>query len=87
VISVRRLDDGPLAAGSCVRVEQLRIRPTEYVVTEFEPGRSCTWVATSPGVLTTAGYLLERGSTRVTLAVQQAGPRGRGDGTVLPPSH
>ena len=27
-----------------------RIPPTEYVVTELEPGRSFAWVATGPGV-------------------------------------
>ncbi|WP_448613839.1 SRPBCC family protein [Modestobacter sp. URMC 112] len=79
VISVRRLDDGPLAVGSRVRVEQPRIPATVYAVTELEPGRSFTWVATGPGVRTTARHVLERlsaGGTRVTLAVEQAGPVG-----------
>src|SRR5688572_6601747 len=79
VTSVRRLDDGPLAVGSRVRVEQPRIPPTEYVVTEFEPNRSFTWTATGPGVRTTARHRLEQlgaGTTRVTLAVEQAGPLG-----------
>ena len=79
VVSVRRLDDGPLAVGSRARVAQPRIPPTEYVVTELEPSRSFTWVATSPGVRTTARHLLEAldtGGTRVTLAVEQAGPVG-----------
>ncbi|MGY1761644.1 SRPBCC family protein [Geodermatophilus sp. SYSU D00779] len=79
VTSVRRLDDGPLAVGSRARVEQPRIPPTEYVVTELKPGCSFTWVATGPGVRTTARHLLESlgpGSSRVTLAVEQAGPVG-----------
>ena len=42
VISGRRLDDGPLAIGSRVRVEQPRIPPTKYVATELEPSRSFT---------------------------------------------
>ena len=79
VTSVRRLDDGPLAVGSRVRVEQPRIPPTEYVVTELEPSRSFTWVANGPGIRTTARHLLEErgpGSTRVTLAVEQSGVLG-----------
>lgn len=54
---------------------QPRIAPTEYVVTELEPGHSFTWVATGPGVPTTARHLSEKlgtGNTRVTLAVEQA---------------
>lgn len=80
VTSVRRLDDGPLAVGSRTTIEQPRIPPTEYEVTELEPGRSFTWVAEGPGVRTTARHGLERldaGRTRVTLSVQQAGWLGR----------
>jgi uncharacterized membrane protein len=79
VTSVRRLDDGPLAVGTRARIEQPRIPPTEYVVTELEPGQSFTWVATGPGVRTTARHVLEErdGRTRVTLAVEQAGLVGR----------
>ncbi|MCW2635137.1 MAG: Polyketide cyclase/dehydrase [Blastococcus sp.] len=79
VTSVRRLDDGPLAVGSRIRMEQPRIPPTEYVVTELEPRRSFTLVATGPGVRTTARHLLEElgtGGTRVTLGVEMAGPVG-----------
>ncbi len=77
VTSVRRLDDGPLSVGSRARVEQPRIPPSVYVVTELEPSRSFTWVATGPGVHTTARHQLEDlgpAGTRVTLAVEQAGP-------------
>jgi uncharacterized membrane protein len=79
VTSVRRLDDGPLAVGSRVRVEQPRIPPTEYLVTELEAGHSFTWAATGPGVRTPARHVLEdvgTTTTRVTLAVEQAGPVG-----------
>jgi hypothetical protein len=60
-------------------VEQPRIPPTEYVVTELQRSRSFTCVATGPGVRTTARHLLEElgaGGTRVTLAVEQARPMG-----------
>ncbi|MGY1845881.1 SRPBCC family protein [Blastococcus sp. SYSU DS1021] len=76
--SVRRVD-GSLAVGSRVRLKQPRIPPTEYVVTELEPDHSFPWVATSPGVRTTARHLFEAlgtGSTRLTLTVEQAGPVG-----------
>ena len=49
VTSVRRLDEGPLRTGSRAKIQQPRIPENEYVVTELEPGRSFTWVATSPG--------------------------------------
>jgi uncharacterized membrane protein len=90
VTSVRRLDDGPLAVGSRVWVEQPRTPSTEYVVTELQPSRSFTWVATGPGVRTTAWHLLEdlgTGGTRVTLTVEQAGPVGVVMGRLYRPPH
>ncbi|CAN7480230.1 SRPBCC family protein [Knoellia sp. LjRoot47] len=79
VNAVTRLDSDSLGLGSRVRVEQPRLPATEYVVTEFEPGTGFTWVATGPGVRTTARHRIESraGSTsRVRLSVQQAGPVG-----------
>ena len=76
VTSVGRLDDGPLRLGSRAKIRQPRIPETEYVVTELEPGRSFTWVATGPGVLTTARHDVEAlpgGGTRVRLSVTQSG--------------
>ena len=76
VTSVRRLDDGPLRVGSRARIDQPRIPETEYVVSELEPGRSFTWVATGPGVRTTARHDAEPlpdGRTRVRLSVTQEG--------------
>jgi uncharacterized protein YndB with AHSA1/START domain len=76
VTMVRRLDEGPLRTGSRARIRQPRVPETEYVVTELEPGRSFTWVATGPGVLTTARHDVEPlpgGGTRVVLSLSQAG--------------
>lgn len=76
VTSVRRLDEGPLRVGSRAKINQPRIPETEYVVTEVEPGRSFTWVATGPGVRTTARHDAEPLpgiGTRVRLSVSQSG--------------
>ncbi|EAP98542.1 hypothetical protein JNB_00200 [Janibacter sp. HTCC2649] len=79
VTSVTRLDEGPLAVGSKARVEQPKLPPTEYTVTEVEPGRSFTWVAKGPGVLTMARHSVEAqsgGGTRALLSVEQTGLLG-----------
>lgn len=80
VTSVTRLDEGPLRLGSRTQVEQPRLPPAVYVVTELFPGRSFTWVAESPGVRTIARHGIEPlpgGRTRVRLGVEQAGPLGK----------
>jgi len=75
VTSVRRLDEGPLRSGSRASISQPRIPVTEYTVTELAAGQSFTWVATGPGVQTTARHSIERlsGENRVRLAFEQAG--------------
>ena len=76
VNSVTRLDEGPLRSGSRAKISQPKIPETEYVVTELDPGRSFTWVASGPGVKTTARHDVEAlpdGGARVTLAVEQSG--------------
>lgn len=80
VTSVSRLDEGPLTLNSRARIEQPKLPPTEYVVTELSPGQSFTWVATSPGVRTIARHQvksLPRGGTRARLSVEQTGPLGK----------
>jgi uncharacterized protein YndB with AHSA1/START domain len=81
VTTVMRLDEGPLRVGSKARIAQPKLPESEYTVTALEPGRSFTWVAKAPGVVTTASHTLEptddgRG-TRLRLAVEQGGWLGR----------
>ena len=73
--SVRLLDPGPLRVGSRAQVTQPRLPGSEYVVTALTPGRSFTWVATSPGVRTTARHDVAPlgDGTRVRLSVTQQG--------------
>ena len=76
VTKVRRVDDGPIRLGSRAKISQPKIPETEYLVTALDPGRSFTWVATGPGVTTTARHAVEvlsGGGCRVTLAVEQEG--------------
>lgn len=76
VTSVRRPEEGPLRLGSRATISQPRIPETEYVVTELDPERSFTWVATGPGVVSTARHEVEPlpdGRTRVRLSVSQSG--------------
>jgi uncharacterized membrane protein len=80
VTSVERLDgSGPLQVGSRARVRQPKLPAATWQVTELVPGRSFTWVATGPGVRTTAGHVVEptgEASCRVTAWLEQAGALG-----------
>ena len=80
VTSVKRVDEGPLRSGSRAKIEQPKIPTTEYVVTELDDGRAFTWVASGPGVKTTARHAidaLDGHRSRVTLGVEQQGWLGR----------
>ncbi len=52
---VTRLEPGPLRVGSTARVQQPKVRPTVWTVTELAHQRSFTWTASSPGIRLT-GY-------------------------------
>ena len=80
VSSVERLDGvGPLEVGSRTKIRQPKLPVATWKVTELVPGRSFTWVATGPGVRTTAGHVVEptgEASCRVTAWLEQAGALG-----------
>ncbi|HEX4817296.1 MAG TPA: SRPBCC family protein [Nonomuraea sp.] len=75
--SVRRLDDGPLGAGSRVRIKQPGLPALDWVVTELHPGTSFTWQAAAPGATTTAGHAItprRGGGVSLVLSVSLRGP-------------
>lgn len=68
-----------VAIGARARIAQPKLPKAEWEVTEVEPGRSWTWVASAPGVRTTAIHRVEPlddGSTRVTQTLIQEGALG-----------
>lgn len=76
--SVERLDDGPFGVGSRVRVRQPKLPQAIWEVKEVVVGRSFTWVATGPGMRTTARHEVVPGAggCTVTLSIEQSGPMG-----------
>ena len=76
VEAVERLDTGPLAVGSRVRLQQPRLPTAVWTVTEWEEGSSFTWKSSSPGVTITAAHVVvPRGDgSRLTLALTVTGP-------------
>ena len=73
------LIDGPMRLGAKARIRQPRLPTVVWEVTKWEPGRSWTWTATSPGARTEASHVLTV-SGRGTVAEQSivsSGPLGR----------
>jgi uncharacterized membrane protein len=75
---VRRMDDGPLRVGSMAYVQQPRLMPAVWKVTELDDERGFAWIAHSPGVQVNAGHWVEAdgSSSRVTLSLRFFGPLG-----------
>ncbi|GHJ09378.1 hypothetical protein TPA0907_37450 [Micromonospora humidisoli] len=77
VRTARRGEAGPLALGSTARLEQPRLRPTSWRVTEIDPPRGFVWESASPGVRSRGEHLivaLPDGRVRVELALELTGP-------------
>lgn len=76
VRGAQRLDDGPFALGSTVRLDQPRLRPAIWLVTELTPEASFTWASTSGGVTTAGEHRLtptDNGRVRVELGIRHSG--------------
>jgi uncharacterized membrane protein len=78
VTAVHRLDPGPLRVGVKTRIKQPKLREAVWEVTEFDPGRSFTWVSRMPGLLSTARHVVTVAGdgSSVTLSVEQSGILG-----------
>ena len=75
VTRIRRLDRGPFVVGSRARVQQPKLPPAIWRVTELHEGRSFTWVSRSPGVCVIAEHGVEATGTgaRATLSIRFTG--------------
>lgn len=73
------LVDGPMRLGAKARIRQPRLPTVVWEVTKWEPGRSWTWAATSPGARTEASHVLTRSSdgTVAEQSIVSSGPLGR----------
>ena len=77
VRSVERLDGGPFAVGSRVRIRQPRFPAAIWTVTALEPGRYFEWRSPAPGLLSVGGHRVDAAgdrASRVTLSLAWSGP-------------
>lgn len=75
VSSIKRLDRGPLAAGSRVVIRQPKFPPAWWTVTALEPGKSFMWVSVAPGLRVVARHGVEPvgPGSRATLSLDLQG--------------
>jgi hypothetical protein len=78
VTSIQRLDGGPVAIGSRLRIRQPKLPPAVWRLTQLDPGKSFTWVTGGPGVRVTARHWVEasESGSRATLSLQFSGLLG-----------
>jgi uncharacterized membrane protein len=76
--SLKRMDEGPLGAGSRALVQQPGLPPTVWQVTSFVEGSRFTWVTTSPGVRTEGDHVVDPAGagSRLTLSLRFCGLLG-----------
>jgi hypothetical protein len=79
VDSVRPLGSGPTGVGSKFEVRQPGLPKAVWEVTDWQQGRSFTWVSTSPGIRSTAVHTVhdDGGGSRLDLSLEWSGPLAR----------
>src|SRR4051812_48074941 len=73
------LIDGPMGPGAKARIRQPGLPTVVWEVTKWEPGRSWSWAARSPGARTEASHVLTRSgeNTVAEQSIVSSGPLGR----------
>ena len=76
VDSVRPLGSGPPSVGSKYEVRQPGLPKAVWEVTDWQEGRSFTWVSSSPGIRSTATHTVheDEGGSRLELSLDWSGP-------------
>ena len=79
VDKVRPLGSGPTGVGSTFEVRQPGLPKAVWEVTDWQQGRSFTWVSTSPGIRSTAVHSVQRDGdgSRLDLSLEWSGPLAR----------
>lgn len=76
---LERLESGPLASGSLVRVRPKRMPGAVWKVTEYKPGRSFTWASRlAPGLRLIGGHELtsDGSGTKAEFSLEASGALG-----------
>lgn len=78
VTKVDLLDPAPIKVGSRVYLEQPKLRPAVWQVTEWRPNQNFTWVSQSPGIRAVAEHVISRegAGARLKLVVRYEGLMG-----------
>ncbi len=79
VTEVHFVSGDRIAPGARVRIRQPKLRPAEWTVDRFEPGRFWSWTSRVPGMRTTGEHAVEPlddGRTRVWQSIVHEGPLG-----------
>ena len=79
VDSVRPLSSGPMAVGSRFEVRQPGLPKAVWEVIDWQPGRSFTWVSSSPGIRSRAVHTVsdDDNGSRLDLSLEWSGPLAR----------